>query len=228
MSSKNSQAWRARRKVLTEAVLTMYNSSAPVAELDKAFTCFHPRVVFQDPIARCTDHVQYQAQFRNLRVIFKEFHPLSVEMTGDYDKISIDTTVRWQTRWNTIDLRQVTICHISDGGLGVITKHEDLWSWADTWLQLPVISFCYSRWRPWFGKRSSDAMIKKAEKNHEPWLPQAQKIANSTYTLPAQNGNDTQQGADDDESEGVPKVYQGSTNGIQERTSSRNGSSQSR
>ena len=151
-------------------------------------------------------------------------------MTGDYDKISIDTTVRWGGRWMSLDLRQVTICHISDGGLGVITKHEDLWSWADVWLQVPVVSFFYSRWRPWFGKRSSESMIKSAEKKHEPWVPDAKRQAASQYQLPSQPSN-TADGTDDDESEGVPKVYQGhGITGIHtERTALRGGaSSQSR
>jgi len=85
MSAANSQAWRARRKVLTEAILTMYNSGATAAELDRAFQCFHPQVVFQDPLVRVQGQDQYQAQFRALRSLFKEFKPLSVEMTGDYD-----------------------------------------------------------------------------------------------------------------------------------------------
>ena len=142
-------------------------------------------------------------------------------------KISIDTTVRWVTRFNTIDIRQVTICHVSDGGLGVITRHEDLWSWADTWMQIPLISFFYSRWRPWFGQRSSQSMIKNAEKKHEAWVPEARKMANSQYQLPAHNLSSNTTAGDDDESEGVPKVYQGSDGIHTERTSLR-GSSQSR
>jgi len=226
MSMKSSQAWRARRKVLTESILTMYTSTASASEMDRAFQCFHPQVVFQDPLVRVQGQDFYQAQFRTLRSLFKEFKPLTVEMTGDYDKISIDTTVRWVTRWNTIDIRQVTICHVSDGGLGVITRHEDLWSWADTWMQIPVIGFFYTRWRPWFGKRSSESMLKNAEKKHESWVPEAKKMAASQYQLPAQN---TSVGAtDDDESEGVPKVYQGSDANHTERTSLRGSSSQSR
>ena len=85
MSVKNSQAWRARRKVLTESILTMYTSSATSSELDRAFQSFHPQVVFQDPIVRVQGQDKYQAQFRTLRDLFKEFKPLSVEMTGDYD-----------------------------------------------------------------------------------------------------------------------------------------------
>jgi len=227
MSAKNSQAWRSRRKVLTEAILTMYTSSASAGELDRAFQCFHPQVVFQDPLVRTQGHDQYQAQFRALRSLFKEFKPLTVEMTGDYDKISIDTTVRWVTRFNTLDIRQVTICHISDGGLGVISRHEDLWSWADTWMQLPIVSFIYSRWRPWFGRRSSEQILASAEKKHEPWVPEAKKVAHSQYQLPTQNVTAATATTDEDESEGVPKVYQGS-NGIHERTSSRGSSSQSR
>lgn len=142
-------------------------------------------------------------------------------------KISIDTTVRWVTRFNTIDLRQVTICHISDGGLGVIQRHEDVWSWADTWLQVPLISFVYSRWRPWFGKRSSEQMIASAEKKNEHWVAEAKKITASQYHLPAQNTTATA-GADDDDSEGVPKVYQGNDGIATERSSLRGTSSQSR
>jgi len=137
--------------------------------------------------------------------------------------------VRWITRFNTIDLRQVTICHISDGGLGVITRHEDLWSWADTWMQMPVISFIYSRWRPWFGKRSSNQLISSAEKKHEPWVPEAKRMAASQYQLPAQNTTAAgTTGGDEDDSEGVPKVYQGNDSMHSERTSLRGSSSQSR
>ena len=143
---------------------------------------------------------------------------------GLVQKISIDTTVRWITRFNTIDIRQVTICHVSDGGLGVITRHEDLWSWADTWMQFPVISFFYSRWRPWFGRRSSEQMISRAEKKHESWVPEAKKMAASQYQLPAQNITGTN-GGDDDESEGVPKVYQGSDSNHAEKTSMRSSTS---
>ena len=85
MSAKNSQAWRSRRKVLTEAILTMYNSHATANEMDRAFQCFHPQVVFQDPLVRVQGQDQYQAQFRTLRTLFTEFKPLTVEMTGDYD-----------------------------------------------------------------------------------------------------------------------------------------------
>jgi len=226
MSVQSSQAWRARLKVLTEAILTMYTSSASASEMDRAFQFFHPQVVFQDPLVRVQGQDMYQAQFRTLRSLFKDFKPLTVEMTGDYDKISIDTTVRWVTRFNTIDIRQVTICHVSDGGLGVITRHEDLWSWADTWMQIPLIGFFYTRWRPWFGRRSSESMLKNAEKKHESWVPEAKKMAASQYQLPAQN---TSVGAtDDDESEGVPKVYHGNDAEHTERTSLRGISSQSR
>ena len=141
-------------------------------------------------------------------------------------KISIDTTVRWVTRFNTIDVRQITICHISDGGLGVITRHEDVWSWADTWLQVPIVSFFYSRWRPWFGKRSSEKLIERAEKKHEAWVTEAKKVTASQYQLPTQNTTAAQ--TDDDDSEGVPKVYQGSDGIHTERTSLRGSSSQSR
>jgi len=226
MSVQSSQAWRARRKVLTEAILTMYTSSASASEMDRAFQCFHPQVVFQDPLVRVQGQDMYQAQFRTLRSLFKDFKPLTVEMTGDYDKISIDTTVRWVTRFNTIDIRQVTICHVSDGGLGVITRHEDLWSWADTWMQIPLIGFFYTRWRPWFGRRSSESMLKNAEKKHESWVPEAKKMAASQYQLPTQNTSAS--GTDEDESEGVPKVYQGSDGIHTERTSLRGSSSQSR
>ena len=123
-SSKTSQAWRARRKQLTEAILSMYTSATPIAQLDAAFTCYHPRIIFQDPLVRCEGRDQYEAQFRTLRALFSHFKPLSVEITGDFDKISIDTTVEWGSRWTTLKLRQVTLCHISDGGLGVITRHE--------------------------------------------------------------------------------------------------------
>jgi len=228
MSAANSQAWRARRKVLTEAILTMYNSGATAAEMDRAFLCFHPQVVFQDPLVRVQGQDQYQAQFRTLRALFKEFKPLTVEMTGDYDKISIDTTVRWITRFNTLDIRQVTICHVSDGGLGVITKHEDLWSWADTWMQVPLISFFYSRWRPWFGRRSSEQMLKSAEKKNERWVPEARRAASSQYQLPSHNVSTATTAGDADDGEGVPKVYQGNDGIPSERTSLRGSSSQSR
>ena len=122
--AKTSAAWRARRKQLTEAILQMYTSTTPIAQLDAAFTCFHPRVIFQDPLVRIEGRDQYEAQFRTLRAMFKYFKPLTVEITGDFDKISIDTTVEWGSRWTSLKVRQVTLCHISDGGLGVITKHE--------------------------------------------------------------------------------------------------------
>ena len=88
-----SAAWRARRKVLTEAILAMYLSSTPIPQLDAAFNAFHPQVVFQDPIAHIKGRDQYEAQFRTLRAIFQQFKPLTVEITGDVDKISMDMTV---------------------------------------------------------------------------------------------------------------------------------------
>ena len=93
-TARNSRAWRQRRKFLTEAVLTLYTSSAPISQLDAAFTAFHPQLTFQDPIVRVTGIDQYEAQFRALRDIFTAYKPISVDITGDFDKISMDVTVQ--------------------------------------------------------------------------------------------------------------------------------------
>jgi len=164
----------------------MYVSTTPIQQLDSAFNCFHPQVVFQDPLVRVHGRAEYEAQFRTLRALFTTFKPLSVEITGDIDKISMDMTVEWAGSWYSLKLRQVTIAHISDSGLGVISKHEDLWSWADVWLQMPVISFFYSRWRPFFGHRSSEAILSRAEKKGDQWVARAKNATTSQYTLPPQ------------------------------------------
>jgi hypothetical protein len=95
-TARNSRAWRQRRKFLTEAILTLYTSSTPVSQLDAAFTAFHPQVTFQDPLVRVTGIDQYEAQFRALRGLFTSYKPLSVDITGDFDKISMDVTVQPQ------------------------------------------------------------------------------------------------------------------------------------
>jgi hypothetical protein len=91
-------AWRARRKVLTEAILAMYLSTTPINQLDSAFNCFHPQVVFQDPLVNVKGRDQYEAQFRTLRALFASFKPLTVEITGDVDKIAMDMTVSQHAR----------------------------------------------------------------------------------------------------------------------------------
>ena len=48
------------------------------------------------------------------------------------DVVVMRVQVNWSGKWYSLNLRQVTICHISDDGLGVITRHEDLWSWSPT------------------------------------------------------------------------------------------------
>ena len=119
-------AWGARRKELTEAILRLYTSTTPIPQLDAAFTCFHPQVTFQDPLVRTVGRDQYEAQFRTLRALFARFQPLNVEVTGDVDKIMLDTTVEWAGKWYSLKLRQVTICKVSDNGMGVITTHESV------------------------------------------------------------------------------------------------------
>ena len=56
---------------------------------------------------------------------------------------------------------------------------------------MPVISFFYSRWRPFFGRRSSEAIIKRAEQKGDEWVPRAKAAAASRYTLPPQSENGT-------------------------------------
>ena len=59
------------------------------------------------------------------------------------------------------------------------------WCRADVWLQVPVISFFYSRWRPFFGNRSSQTLLAHAEKKGDQWVPRAKAAAASQYSLPA-------------------------------------------
>jgi hypothetical protein len=90
--------------------------------------------------------------------------------------------VEWRIRWWKLKLRQVTLCHISDGGLGVIERHEDCWSWADVWMQLPIIGSIYGWWRPVFGSRLSEIILNRAEKKGEHWAQRARQQASTPYT----------------------------------------------
>jgi len=175
MSSGVTSQWRSRRKQLTEAILLMYTSSATPAQLSSAFQAFAPNVTFIDPMIDITGIDQYEAQFRTLRKAFTHFRPVDVSITGDFDKIAIDMTVNWAGSWYSLNLRQTTICHIDQSGLGKITRHEDLWSFADLWLQMPVIRYFYGKWRPWFGNRSSQYFMKNAAKKGEDWVEPVQK-----------------------------------------------------
>ena len=90
--------------------------------------------------------------------------------------------VEWRIRWWRLKLRQVTLCHISDGGMGVIERHEDCWSWADVWMQLPLFGSLYAWWRPVFGTRLSQILINRAEKKGEHWVGRARQTAATPYT----------------------------------------------
>lgn len=175
MSTSVSNQWRARRKQLTESILLLYTSSASPEQLNRAFQCFAPSVTFTDPIVDIKGIDQYEAQFRTLRKAFKHFRPVDVTITGDFDKIAIDLTVNWAGSWYSLNLRQTTICYIDQSGLGKITKHEDLWSFADFMLQLPLIRYFYGMWRPWFGNRSSQYFMNSAAKKGEDWVEPAKQ-----------------------------------------------------
>ena len=54
---------------------------------------------------------------------------------------------------------------------------------------MPVISFFYSRWRPWFGRRSSEALLKKAEGKDEQWVARAKQATAARYTPPPEHEN---------------------------------------
>jgi len=186
-AARSSKAWLSRNKELIEAVLTLYNSSSSASSLDTAFTKIHPRVQFIDPIVNVRGIDHYQAQFRALRWIFSSYRPLSVEISADFDKIMIDTTVEWKWWFLTLPLRQATIVHVSEGGLGVITKHEDLWSYADLWLAVPLLGSVYGWWREIQGTFLSKFILARAK--DEPWVKQLQVGSNSQTKLarPAAN-----------------------------------------
>jgi hypothetical protein len=192
MSTGVSTQWRARRKQLTESILLMYTSSATDAQLKSAFANFKQNVQFTDPIVDIVGIDQYEAQFRTLRKAFTHFRPVEVSITGDFDKISIDLTVNWSGSWYSLNLRQTTICHIDQSGLGKITKHEDLWSFADLWLQMPIIRYFYGMWRPWFGNRSSQYFMSSAQKKGEGWVePVKQRRHSNEPDVPVESSHNT-------------------------------------
>ena len=78
---------------------------------------------------------------------------------------------------------QLLTCLVRVVMCGVVVC-ADLWSWADLWLQVPVVSFVYSRWRPFFGNRSSQTILAHAEKKGDQWVPRARAAAASQYHLP--------------------------------------------
>jgi len=180
-AARASKAWLQRNKELQEAIITLYTSSSPPAALDAAFTHCHPRIQFTDPIVDVRGIDNYQAQFRALRWLFSSYKPQTLEFTADFDRIMIDATIEWNLSFLRFPLRQVTVLHVSEGGLGLITKHEDLWSYADLFMALPLIGLIYGWLRQFQGHWISQYILSRSK--NESWVREAQQSAKTATPI---------------------------------------------